>query len=253
MIEFLSLLFQYTFMQASLEGFMSCLEIWETFLDYILSQQEDSQPSVLHLRYADGLAALTQELVRKALFNTNARLLDTLDTEDSADGANDSEIETYLSGCLNLIGKVAQLYPAKILGILSSVVDRAQALLNVHTLPPASPEFNYTVRDTEVVLRIFSQTACGFVHPSIDFRFILTSGRDRLLWMLPAAVNSCSYLYPSRSISCNTISELATLLLRKCMSTRPVYFPVSLTIVVVRLRCSEHFEHLHHGFNQSSV
>ena len=50
-IEFLSLLYQYTFMQTSLEGFLSCLEIWETFLDYIISEHEANRVSSLHERF----------------------------------------------------------------------------------------------------------------------------------------------------------------------------------------------------------
>jgi hypothetical protein len=35
MLEFLSLLFKYTFKQPAPEGFYACLDIWNVFLDYI--------------------------------------------------------------------------------------------------------------------------------------------------------------------------------------------------------------------------
>jgi hypothetical protein len=46
MLDFLALLYNYTFMQPSLDGFLSCLEIWGIFLDY-LSIQVTERPEVL--------------------------------------------------------------------------------------------------------------------------------------------------------------------------------------------------------------
>ena len=187
-IPFLSLLYQYTFMQTSLEGFLSCLEIWEAFLDYLLSQQENNQSGIIYERYADGLAALTSELTQKSQFQSNAELLSTLDAEDSTEGANDSELETYYTGCLNIIGKVALLYPDKILGILPRVIDRLQSVLQVHNLAPNSEDYANLLRDAEVLLRIFSQAASGFVcHSSLICLFMRVLMRDlyedRALWM----------------------------------------------------------------------
>ena len=163
-IEFLSLLFQFTFMQTSLEGFLSCIEIWETFLDYIISQQEGTQPSSLHLGYANGLSALGQQLVIKIQYKTNSSLLETLDTESTSEEENDSELEMYLDASLNIIGKIAQLYPEQILTVLSPLLDRANELLQVHTqLASGAPSILHTIKDAEILLRIFSQAACGFV------------------------------------------------------------------------------------------
>ena len=168
-IEFLSLLFRYSFMQTTLEGFLCCLEIWETFLDYIISQQEGDAPSSLHQRYEHGLSSLGTELIRKIQFQSNGELLSSLNTESTSEEDDDSELETYVSACLNVIGKIAQLYPTKILQVLSSLVNRAQDLLNVHTKisnassPAEKAEVIKTVQDSELLLRVFSQAACSFV------------------------------------------------------------------------------------------
>ena len=178
-VDFLSLLYQYTFMQASLEAFLSCLEIWDTFLDYLISQQEGSSPSSLHLRYADALAALAQELTRRSQFATNAAVLCSLDAEESSAGVNDSELESYLEGCLNLIGKVSQLYPEKILGTLAAVAERLSVFISTQPLSVSSEGIRLA-QDAEASLRVFSQTVSGFVSAlSGLISFSLASGACR--------------------------------------------------------------------------
>lgn len=167
-IEFLSLLFRYSFMQNELDGFLSCLEIWETFLDYIISQQENGEPSSLHKRYELGLASLSNQLVQKIQFQSNGKFLKSLDSQSSSI-EDDSEFEIYISSSLNIIGKIAQLYPTKILEILATIVNSAKEFINLHQI--SNDKKLIILQDTEIILRIFSQTACSFVSFSFIFYF----------------------------------------------------------------------------------
>lgn len=165
-IQFLELLYKFTFIQTSLEGYLSCIEIWETLLDYIISQQEGTQPSLLHQKYSDGLAALGKQLIIKIQYKSNAKELESLDTSTTSDDIDNSELESFIGGSLDLIGKIAQLYPEKILNVLAPLLDRGKQFLQIESQVNSSGFTNdilYTIKDSEILLRIFSQTACGFV------------------------------------------------------------------------------------------
>lgn len=49
-INFLALLYEFTFLQPSFDGFSSCLEIWSTFLDYIIQEKMESSNSSLFVQ-----------------------------------------------------------------------------------------------------------------------------------------------------------------------------------------------------------
>ena len=43
-IEFLALVFKYTFLQTTTEGFFSCLEAWNVFIDYLSTSIANRKP-----------------------------------------------------------------------------------------------------------------------------------------------------------------------------------------------------------------
>ena len=43
-IEFLALVFKYTFLQTSTEGFFACLEAWNVFIDYLSTSIANGKP-----------------------------------------------------------------------------------------------------------------------------------------------------------------------------------------------------------------
>ncbi len=78
-IEFLSVLFKYSFIQPSIEGQLACLEIWTAFLDFLISLKEEKTP--VHPKYMNGLLAFFTEVLKTVQFSLNAQKLSTLSTE----------------------------------------------------------------------------------------------------------------------------------------------------------------------------
>ncbi|XP_067938254.1 exportin-6-like [Watersipora subatra] len=108
-LEFLSLLFEYTFKQTSTEEFYSCLNIWQIFIDYIRSKSLERTCKDTSLeRYQDGILALVKELLRKMQYNHNMEQLESLD-DDSLDDDGMTEMQLFISHCNDTIAPIAEL------------------------------------------------------------------------------------------------------------------------------------------------
>lgn len=59
-MEFLGLLYQFTFMQPRMHGFLECLQIWETLVEFLRGSTAQQRQ-----RYIDGLSSLAQEILRR--------------------------------------------------------------------------------------------------------------------------------------------------------------------------------------------
>jgi hypothetical protein len=145
-IGFLTLLYKYTFMQTSPETLQSCLEIWEAFLDYTIAQK-NKEGAVLDAKslfhsYQTGLLALSDQLSKTIQYGHNAALLDQMD--DSSE-SEESEKESFLKICLDIIARVADLYPMTVLEHSvrgsrdSSLVLVLFSLFTLSQLPSSNP------------------------------------------------------------------------------------------------------------------
>ena len=70
LVDFLSLLFQFTFLQKSPEAILACLEVWEAVCDYLEGSKEAGKGEVVG-RYTEALAALVSEFLSKPGSRTN--------------------------------------------------------------------------------------------------------------------------------------------------------------------------------------
>lgn len=118
-LEFLALLFKYTFQQPSNESFYSCLDIWNVFLDYLTTQLKNRQADRYSImdRYKDALVSLVTQIQRKSLFRFNQAQLEELDDE-SLDDDSETEWQHFLRQCLEIVAKVAELMPEETFQIL---------------------------------------------------------------------------------------------------------------------------------------
>ena len=74
--DFLALLYKYTFGQTKSDGYMACLDIWCTFVDFVCgtlasTRSVDDCAAVL-ARYRDAFTALVNEVLSKLQFRCNA-------------------------------------------------------------------------------------------------------------------------------------------------------------------------------------
>ena len=76
--QFLSLFFSFTFEQTDWCRYTSCLDTWQVFLSHV-KQNSENQPD--SNGYRDSLVTLSQRVLDKILFSSNAAQLEELDNE----------------------------------------------------------------------------------------------------------------------------------------------------------------------------
>ncbi|KAK1799222.1 hypothetical protein P4O66_007479, partial [Electrophorus voltai] len=124
LVEFLALLFKYTFNQPTHEGYLSCLEIWSIFLDYLTTKIRSrlaDRDSVLN-RYKDALVLLLREVLNRIQFRLNQSQLEELDDE-TLDDDQQTEWQRYLRQSLEVVAKVMELLPSQTFSILFPVLQ----------------------------------------------------------------------------------------------------------------------------------
>ncbi len=142
-LDLLALLFRYTFMQTRMSGFVECLDIWACLLEHLAEDARAAPPAAAAAarlqRYEEGLCALVAQIMQRVQFRTNAAQLqqlnsytdvgarrpgaDETDEDDSDAEADDaaerqSEFETFLTRSIEIVARVAELYPARVLSSL---------------------------------------------------------------------------------------------------------------------------------------
>ncbi|XP_068003430.1 exportin-6 isoform X1 [Melanerpes formicivorus] len=123
-VEFLALLFKYTFHQPTHEGYFSCLDIWTLFLDYLTSKIKSrlaDREAVLS-RYEDALVLLLTEVLNRIQFRYNQAQLEELDDE-TLDDDQQTEWQRYLRQSLEVVAKVMELLPTHAFSTLFPVLQ----------------------------------------------------------------------------------------------------------------------------------
>jgi hypothetical protein len=156
-MDFLSLLFKYTLMQPTLNGFLTCLDIWSAFLDYL-----SLQPNTMTV-YKDGFLSLCEALFKKSLLTFNAKELNQL-LNDALD-ENNSPFEMHVSRCIEMIGEISDLYKYHVLTSLPFAEFLSDKLLAVHQHATTS-ESQIILIDASTALRTLSRVAHVFTPPT---------------------------------------------------------------------------------------
>ncbi|KAK3591325.1 hypothetical protein CHS0354_028435 [Potamilus streckersoni] len=118
-LEFLALLFKYTFRQPTNEGLYNCLDIWTIFLDYLHTKMKDrmTDAQAIVLRYKEALTSLVTHILQKLQFRYNQSQLEELDDE-MLDDNEETEWQHFLRQCLEVIAKLAEIVTAETFQIL---------------------------------------------------------------------------------------------------------------------------------------
>ena len=120
-VDFLALLFKYTFKQPSIEGYYSCLDIWNVFLDYVstkFDQRYGAETTRVITKYQEALLSLAGQILQKMQFKFNQSQLDEMDDE-TLDDDKHTEWQLFLCQNLETIAKIAELLPAETFSLLS--------------------------------------------------------------------------------------------------------------------------------------
>lgn len=120
-IQFLGLLYEYTFQQPSVERYFSCLDIWVVFLDFLtnkLTTKRNHSRDLVVQKYRPALVTLVHEVLKKSLFTFNQSSLEELDDE-AVDNSLQTEWQCFLQHSLSIMAKVADILPEVLAELLS--------------------------------------------------------------------------------------------------------------------------------------
>ncbi|XP_069761396.1 exportin-6 isoform X5 [Narcine bancroftii] len=172
-VEFLGLLFKYTFHQPSHEGYFSCLDIWTIFLDYLTSKIKSrlgDRDEVLN-RYKGALVMLLTEVLHRVQFRYNQAQLEELDDE-TLDDDQQTEWQRYLRQSLEVVAKVMELLPSHAFSTIFPILqDNLEVYLGLQQFVVTSGQVHR--------LNITAENDCRRLHCSLrDLSSLLqTSGR----------------------------------------------------------------------------
>uniref|UniRef100_A0A8C5GAA3 Importin N-terminal domain-containing protein n=1 Tax=Gouania willdenowi TaxID=441366 RepID=A0A8C5GAA3_GOUWI len=127
-VEFLALLFKYTFNQPTHEGYFACLDIWSVFLDFLTTKIKSRLPdrdSVLN-RYKDALVLLLREVLNRIQFRYNqTHVIFTLTVIFCifCTPYQQTEWQRYLRQSLEVVAKVMELLPSHAFSTLFPVLQ----------------------------------------------------------------------------------------------------------------------------------
>ncbi|KAJ8284173.1 hypothetical protein COCON_G00030230 [Conger conger] len=123
-VDFLALLFKYTFSQPTLEGYFSCLDIWVIFLDYLTAkiQSRFTDRDGMLNKYKDVLVLLLGEVLSRVQYRYNQLQLEELDDE-TLDDDQQTERQQYLHQSLEIVAKVTELLPSHAFSTLYPVLQ----------------------------------------------------------------------------------------------------------------------------------
>uniref|UniRef100_A0A8C2XSS3 Exportin 6 n=1 Tax=Cyclopterus lumpus TaxID=8103 RepID=A0A8C2XSS3_CYCLU len=123
-VEFLGLLFKYTFNQPTHEGYFACLDIWSVFLDFLTTKIKGrlADREIVLNRYKDALGLLLREVLNRIQFRYNQAQLEELDDE-TLDDDQQTEWQRYLRQSLEVVAKVMELLPSHAFSTLFPVLQ----------------------------------------------------------------------------------------------------------------------------------
>ncbi|GIX90391.1 exportin-6 [Caerostris extrusa] len=183
-LEFLALLFKYTFQQPTLDGFYSCLDVWNVFLDYLsykLKNENNNYEMTLN-KYKDVLLALSQEILRKLQFRYNQSDLEELDDEDLNDDCF-TEWQSFLCQCLEIVSKVSELLPIEIFHLVFSIFEE-----NLRIYFDLEQFLKPSLNNSPLELNVCGENECRRLHCSLrDLSSMLQALGRLVVYMIKTA------------------------------------------------------------------
>eukprot|EP00038_Savillea_parva_P031793 m.90509 g.90509 ORF g.90509 m.90509 type:complete len:1089 (+) comp9865_c0_seq1:735-4001(+) len=114
-LDFLMLLFRFTFLQTDNDRFVSCLDVCQAFVDVLVVKQEQVGAESVVV-YRECVLMLATEVVDRLRFTHHCQTLDRIDDSvRNEDGL--TEWDEHLRDCTMVLGQISVLFPAELLDI----------------------------------------------------------------------------------------------------------------------------------------
>lgn len=116
-VELLYLFLKYTMQQILPESFVTCLEIWIMFLDYLIDKVSSCITINFKMaameRYVPCLQELSNEVLKKIQFKNDPEWLASIGMEKYDDDSG-TDWEEFIRPCLDVLEKLSQLLPEEV-------------------------------------------------------------------------------------------------------------------------------------------
>ncbi|TPX42179.1 hypothetical protein SeLEV6574_g05717 [Synchytrium endobioticum] len=181
--SFLELLYKFTFLQTSADGFQSCLRIWDDFLDFLSAQKENANT---HSRYQESVYRLVQAVAKRCRHSENNTELEELSERTETDEHAPQTItalNVFRNHCADVIAKAAELYPTYVLQYLFSLLESDVDSLVSQTLH--TDDLCTTIRDLTSLCIFFGRFGSLFTG-SAEAASSATVIFDKILILLQA-------------------------------------------------------------------
>jgi hypothetical protein len=125
-LDFLMLLFRFTFLQTESEHFVLCLEVCLAFVDVLVVKQEQVGPESI-VMYRECVLMLATEVIDRIRFSQNFGALEKIDdAERNIDGL--TEWDEHIRDCTAILGQISTLYAADLVEVRFPAPLRATSL-----------------------------------------------------------------------------------------------------------------------------
>lgn len=108
-LDFLSLLYQCTFQQTTMDAFLGCLGVWHAFIKQLKPENA--------FKYSEALLTLVKQVSNKMQFMHNQNQLEDLDNE-LIDDDNETEWQHFAKECIEIIALVAEIIPLAVFNLV---------------------------------------------------------------------------------------------------------------------------------------
>eukprot|EP01122_Echinamoeba_exundans_P015997 TRINITY_DN7983_c0_g1_i1.p1 TRINITY_DN7983_c0_g1~~TRINITY_DN7983_c0_g1_i1.p1 ORF type:complete len:1032 (+),score=192.84 TRINITY_DN7983_c0_g1_i1:28-3096(+) len=174
--DFLALMLKFTAFHEEEETFISCLDIWDDFVEFMQIQADTNLPCMPHEaefapdNYVAPLVNLADHLVDRIMFSTNSKILQTLETDsyekhdENGDPVTSSELLDFQSRCFNIISGVLGLFPTQTIAQLGpKLVANLSKISAVQTAAASQQDVTGVVFDMCTSLRVFGSAMMNLV------------------------------------------------------------------------------------------
>jgi len=180
LLQFLNLFYKFSFSQNGSQQYVNCLDIWEVFLDFVQNktdQIEGPHRNEVLSRYREPVVSFVDALLHHIQFRTNGPHLEEFDNTDLDDNGY-TEWETHLIENLEILAKIANLFPDDVLAKLYPLLSELSQIYmdndwcTISQANNADPSMYYSpLKDLSTILQTFGRVSELFISEFFHQRY----------------------------------------------------------------------------------
>uniref|UniRef100_H2Y847 Importin N-terminal domain-containing protein n=1 Tax=Ciona savignyi TaxID=51511 RepID=H2Y847_CIOSA len=228
LLQFLTLLFKFTFHQTSHEHYINCLDIWEVFVDYVTTKSEKSTEDKEYIlsRYKSRMILFSTSILQHIQFRFNYNHLSELDNQTMDDNGH-TEWEVYLIENIELVAKIGQLFPKDTVSLLWPILDETASIyVKTNWSAPSNMDTNHltqlqrTLKDLAMCLQAFGRISEFFIGEQFHEHYESTLTLIQKFQAIAVFGNKC-HLYETTNLPPALVKETIAVQVEALASLQP--------------------------------